>query len=500
MAYTINLTDGTIFATVADGTINTDSSVIAVGKNYAGYGEFLNENFIRLLESGANSVAPSNPLTGQLWFDKANGVLKVYNGSIFKNLGSASTDATEPTTGVTGDLWFDPVNSQLFVYDGSDWILVGPTFTAGTGTTGSIADIIQDNVGGDHVAIKMYVEDDVVAIVSKDAAYTPGTAIPGFTGTIKPGVNLAEQIGTVFPTFVGTATNATNLNGFTSFQYLRSDENDITTGTLKIQNDTGLYVGADDDAYLSVHSGTSHVVLENQTNNADLSLRVNDGGTPKDVIRIEGATGLAHVDSAPVDTTGIANKDYVDSAITSGLSTGLSGVLFADGSVDIAGNIEPDTNNTRDLGGSTRKFASVWATTFNGQSTSALYADLAERFEADVAMVPGTVVELGGEAEITKADDELTDNVFGVISTQAAYLMNAGAGDDSTHPAVAMNGRVPVRVIGEIRKGDRLVSAGNGLARAAEASEITAFNVIGRALEDKFTDSEGVVEAIVRIN
>jgi len=90
MAYTINLTDGTIFATVADGTINTDSSLTVVGKNYAGYGEFLNENMIKLLESGANTTQPSAPLTGQLWFDKSGGLLKVYNGSQFKNLGSAT--------------------------------------------------------------------------------------------------------------------------------------------------------------------------------------------------------------------------------------------------------------------------------------------------------------------------------------------------------------------------------------------------------------------------
>ena len=80
MAYTINLTDGTIFATVADGTINTDSSVTVVGKNYAGYGEFLNENFIKLLESNANTSQPSAPLTGQLWYDKTNSLLKVYSG------------------------------------------------------------------------------------------------------------------------------------------------------------------------------------------------------------------------------------------------------------------------------------------------------------------------------------------------------------------------------------------------------------------------------------
>ena len=130
-------------------------------------------------------------------------------------------------------------------------------------------------------------------------------------------------------------------------------------------------------------------------------------------------------------------------------------------------------------------------------STSAQYADVAERFAADEVIAPGTVVELGGTAEITTSLIELSENVFGVISTRAAYLMNSAAGDDATHPPVAMTGRVPVRAVGKVFKGDRLVSAGNGLARSAKSGEATHFNVLGRALEDKLTDAEGVVEAIV---
>lgn len=109
-------------------------------------------------------------------------------------------------------------------------------------------------------------------------------------------------------------------------------------------------------------------------------------------------------------------------------------------------------------------------------------------------------MELGGAEEITAASDDLSENVFGVISTKAAYLMNAGAGSDETHPQIAMQGRVPVRVIGIVNKGDRLVSAGNGLARAAATGEYTPFNVIGRALESKTTSGEGTIEAIVKLN
>ena len=104
MAYTINLTDGTIFATIADGTINTSSSMTLVGKNYAGYGEFLDENFIHLLENSSNSTAPGAPLTGQLWWDNSNDLLQVYNGSQWKTISSATASATTPSSNVTGDL------------------------------------------------------------------------------------------------------------------------------------------------------------------------------------------------------------------------------------------------------------------------------------------------------------------------------------------------------------------------------------------------------------
>lgn len=139
-----------------------------------------------------------------------------------------------------------------------------------------------------------------------------------------------------------------------------------------------------------------------------------------------------------------------------------------------------------------------WTLT-TGSRLEATYADLAERFEADQIYDAGTVVELGGSKEITAVRYELSEDVFGVISTTAAYLMNAKAGNDKTHPAVAVSGRVKVNVLGKVTKGQRLVSAGKGLARGAKENEATAFNTIGRALVEKTTDDVGSIEAIVTI-
>ena len=152
------------------------------------------------------------------------------------------------------------------------------------------------------------------------------------------------------------------------------------------------------------------------------------------------------------------------------------------------------------VGGNIRCAGNIRGDYLIGTSITALYADLAERFEADSYYVPGTVLTMGGPAEVTLEENELSDNILGVVSTHAGYLMNAGAGDNTTHPPIAVSGRVPVRVIGQVRKGDRLVSAGNGLARVGSKNEITPFNVIGRSLEDKYTEGEELVLCVVKLN
>ena len=135
-------------------------------------------------------------------------------------------------------------------------------------------------------------------------------------------------------------------------------------------------------------------------------------------------------------------------------------------------------------------------------ATSANYADIAERFAADAPMAEGAVVMLGGAQEITETVEDKSNRVFGVVSSRPAYMMNAAAGNNESHPFVAMTGRTPVRVIGTVNKGDRLVSSSTkGTARAvADAEEINPFHVIGRALEDKYDDGIGMVNCVVRTN
>jgi hypothetical protein len=594
MAYTINLTDGTVFATISDGTINTSSSMILVGKNYAGYGEFLDENFIHLLENGSNTTAPASPLTGQLWWDKTNNLLKVYNGSIFKTISAATSSASQPGSNVTGDLWYDTTNQQLKVYTGASFLVVGPGYSQAQGTSGAIPETILNNVGATRYITSLYVNNVRVAIVYDGASFTPEAALLVAFPTIFPGVTLSSSVsGAVF---AGSATNAQLLDSLDSSQFMRTDTNTSTTGVLRVQTNTGLFVGSAN--VFNVNTTTTDANIKSNISGGNLIIQANVSGTTFNVATAYGANGVFAIgNAATVGTTlgvtgnssggnlttggqvsaigNITGGNVITAALVqgatlsatanvqagnlrtagqvsatgnitsaaniaasyllgngsqlTGLSLGVSVTKFENGTTEgnigvpngnvaftvggvgnvvvltsgtafFAGNVstigieKTGTNAIGNIGSSSNYFNRVFAT-----ATTALYADVAERFAADELLEPGTVVELGGTKEITRSTQDLSENVFGVISTRPAYTMNGGAGEDDTHPAVAMTGRVPVKCVGTVRKGDRLVSAGEGVARAAQSGEATAFNVIGRSLENKHTAELGTIEAIVTI-
>ena len=161
MAYTINKTDGTILATVTDGTVNTTATNLTlIGKSYQGWGEAINENYVRLLESSASTSSPIAPLTGQLWFDINTGQLKVYNGSQFEPAGGAQPSTSVPSSPGIGDLWLNSTNDQVFVYTGDSrthqindkWELLGPVHTATQGESGFVIETLASAGGDKHVA------------------------------------------------------------------------------------------------------------------------------------------------------------------------------------------------------------------------------------------------------------------------------------------------------------------------------------------------------------
>jgi hypothetical protein len=287
--------------------------------------------------------------------------------------------------------------------------------------------------------------------------------------------------------------------------FLRSDVSTPTTTKIQVQTDDGLDIGA--TGQLSINVSGTEVRVINNANGYDTAFYTKVSSVNTKVLTLSGTDGLLTVRADPTSSLGVATKGYVDTAnvnlsqsVNSRIAANIATTILRDGSTTVQGNIVAATSNVFSLGSSTTFYANVWAQTFRGTAITAQYADLAERFESDQPYEAGTVVKLGGVKEITAAVEELSDEVFGVISNRAAFLMNDAAGPNETHPPVAVNGRVPVKVLGKVRKGDRLVSAGLGYARAASKNELTPWNVIGRSLEDKHSTEPGTIEAIVKLN
>jgi hypothetical protein len=539
MAYKINNTFGTLLVTLPDGTIDTATTDLTLfGKGYAGFGEKLNENFVKILENFNNTSAPANKIQGQLWFDQTNKQINVYTGAKWKPVGSTTNSATSPTNAVQGDLWFDTANRQLYVYTGSAWTLIGPTTIAGSGVTQVVTETVQDNTGVFRSILKLVTQDTVVGVIS-NLAFTPSSSetnaaaliAAGFS-SVAQGIQLSSTVSNA--KFRGTATDSDALGGIAVANFLRSDQNDSTTGHLEIQNDNGLRIGASNDIEMTM-SGDNFSIA-NVTEDGDISFKVNDGGVTKTVMTMAGDTGDIRItgnltidgDTVTSNTSTLTVEDNIielnrniSSAAGMPNYSGLKvnrgetssateqdlfwvwDETFADDGTTIYGNAGGAWTAFKSAKTDTELEAptlvDIRANIVHATSTSAQYADLAERYETDIPLEVGDVVILGGHAEITKCQKELDDAVFGVVSESPAFLMNAQAGNNDTHPMIALKGRVLVKLKGTGRAGDRIVSAGNGEARVAGIDECTAFNTLGRLIKHKYNEETALTECVIGV-
>jgi hypothetical protein len=402
MAYTIVKSNGQVLTTIPDGTINTSSTSLALpGRNYAGYGQYLDTNMVWLTENFANTSPPPNPLQGQLWYNTNANTLYVCPAD-----GTANANA---------------------------WLALTTTSSGGTTTFGAVN--VTGNITSNNLSVINGIQADTITVrlatVTANATIADANVTTANIGTLGTRV-----ITTGSQSTTGNLTGAWTVNGASSGNALIVTGGNIATIGIRTDN----YYYANGSPFNPAGTYNNGNVFDYLTGSNSVS-------------RFAGAIS-------------------VSSATTANLTTGASGT---------AGQI---TGN--------------WTLT-SGSRLTATYADLAERFEADAYYDAGTVVELGGEKEIRSVQYELSEDVFGVVSDTAAYLMNGAAGTDETHPPIAVSGRVQVKVTGIIKKGQRLVSAGNGIARAALPSEATAFNTIGRSLVDKLNTDVGTVLAMVTI-
>jgi len=495
MAYTVNKSNSSASPnayTVQDGVVNTQTDLSFIGKGYAGYGETIAENFLHILENFSNTSAPTKPITGQLWWDSTNSKLKVYNGtSWLSSGGSAPYQSAEPSGISQGDMWIDSDTGQLYFHNGTQSILVGPPAATGT-TNGFTYDSILDSTDVTQNITKLYNDGNLIAIISEDT-FTPKTSISGFA-TIKKGITLTTAISDT--KFQGTSTDSDALGGVTAANYLRSNANDTTSGTLGVVTDSGMTVGADNDLSITVDS--SGAIISNTISDTDITFKVNDGGTTTTLMTLDGSEARIGIGttspSTKVEVSGTVTATAFAGPITGAVTGNVAGNVSSSGantmgSLVLSGNITTQdiiaaSDATYDIGSSSAGYNTVYA-----KATSAQYADLAEKYETDSNYDVGTVVIFGGEKEVTQSTISNDTRVAGVISEDPAYLMN----DKSEGQAIALVGKVKCKVHGVVSKGDLLTTCGTHPGCAQKAISPVLGSVVGKAMENKEDAGESVI-------
>jgi len=568
MPYTIDKYNGTTVAVVEDGTIDSTLDIKLIGKNYAGYGEVQNENFVHLLENFAGTSAPPRPVSGQIWYDASTKKIKFYDATSgrWRTAGGAEVSTTAPAGLGIGDFWYDSANKQVYVYDGTTFVLIGPQGVAGLGTTQMKSLSVVDNAtGASHAIIQGIVDGEVMMVISSDeftlASINP---IPGFS-TIKSGITLVNTDNSDGITdvgsgriFWGTVSNAKRLDGHPITDFVLVGPGGIEFDTAVRFSDLGYYVGDDDDLAVFIDPQDAITPVFRTTINDAIKFQTYNSGSPTNPHKplvLKGQHILPGIDlttnlgsgtfrfnnvyaAAFIGTADTANRLKIDDSATdtdpsyrSAMTTATantiaardsSGRLTAAGFLGNATSATSATTATRAdqlLVDSTYRTAAVstpdagdpntiavrnidgdiCATVFRGTATSALFADLAEKYLADQEYEVGTVVVVGGEAEVTAC--QMGDRAFGAVSANPAFKMNDGLAGGTY---IALKGRVPVKVIGPVRKGDKLIAAGNGCAAPAH---VVLKNLAIRAggfpdtfaisLENSDVDGVALVEAII---
>jgi hypothetical protein len=495
MAYIINKTNGTQLTVVEDGTIDQSTDLKLVGKNYAGYGEIQNENFVALLENFSSAQQPGRPLAGQMWFDSSSSKLKFYDGAKFRTTGGAEVSGSQPAGLTEGDFWWDQTNKQLYANTGDGgFVLIGPQST-GESVSQFVTTEVRDTLGDTKTVLRAVVNDVTIFVIS-DVQFTVDTSSldpsdTSFQGydVIRQGITLRNTTDTTGGVtsgahrFWGTATNALKLGGVDASNFVVSTtgQDSIFSTPARFQTTDGISVGPSNELQMKVDN--TNGILTNTVGD-NIEFRVTSGQSELTIAKVI-PTGLIPNATVTYDLGTSALKwrtvyaDSFDGLATASTAIRLSGTNYP-GALDQTAN----TTALRDSSGN------ITANLFQGIATQARYADLAENYTTESEYPVGTVVGVCVHEDHEMALATPTSVVAGVISENPAYLMNA----DAEGQAVALKGRVPVRVIGEVKKGDKVFVDQDGLASVEGQGDL-----VGIALESNAEISEKLVECFLKV-
>jgi hypothetical protein len=490
MAYQIDRYNNTTLTNVEDGTVDQTTDLKFIGKNYAGYGEIQNENFLFLLENFSGATAPARPLSGQIWYDTSVAKLKFYDGTKWRTNGGSEAAATQPSGLSIGDFWWDTTNDQLYVYNGTIFILVGPQ-NAGDGVTqmqslelldtgGTTRNVIAGTLNSETVMILSVFEFDIAA----------SNAITGFD-RLKKGITLINTKlntdGVTTPTghyFWGTASDSLRLGGDLATQFIKeaASGNTILTTVFEFP-DSGIQIGNSQDLQLLVESGSEGVIQNVTGNNSKIKIKTTDGaGTTTHSVTFDASGIVPSIDNTFALGSSTNKFSNVHATAFTGEASQATALRVGSDFRTASASASNNTVAVRDATGN------IAANLFQGTATTARYADLAEIYSTDVDYPVGTAIAVGGEVEARSA--AVGDICIGVISDNPAYLMNAEADGQ----AVGLKGRVPVRVSGPVSKGQAVYAWNDGVC-----STITTNAIVGIALETNSDEGEKLVECVLKV-
>jgi Chaperone of endosialidase len=393
MTYTIYHSSATNPIKITDGTLDNSTSLILIGKNVSNYGQYLDQNFLYLLENFSNVTQPSSPIKGQLWYDSNNSVLKVcYDGRSFKNVGSAYASSVKPVgNAAVGDFWLDTIAKQVYVYTGTDYSLVGPP---GNTTAQVTSNVIAYN-GGTSTVMELSINNQLMAILSKDA-FVPSSIINGFS-QIRPGFNLIDPAVIPNAKYWGQAFDSLQVGGLSPSLFLRNDKNQTINGTFSVNNDAGIFLGTNNQGQVAV--STNEVRLVSAINNGLIKLQTFNNGVRK--------TGLTVLPNGSVSST---YDHYVGgNVVVVGNVYATAGVFSAQMFVGSAANFTDITMGNLLSTGNVTTQSSVNAVNINATG--------------DIISYGGNIIAQGA---LTSASLSSNGNVTAGGSLQAANVWSTG--------------------------------------------------------------------------
>jgi hypothetical protein len=355
MTYKINKTDGSLLKEILDSEIDqVATDITLIGKNVTGYGEYINENFVKLLENFASTTEPNNPIAGQIWFDLTDNRLKVYDGNGFRVASGPIVSSTQPLTLGQGDFWIDNEQNQLYFNDGLETVLVGPGWRRSDGRSGLFPVKISDNFGNIKLVNELRSGGVLLGYYSSHPEFTPIGISNYLPDTIKPGFNSANFEDYRINAIAASAESLVNGLGETQTadNFLIKNGNNTTSGTLSILNPTPLRLGVNQENTINV--SPSVINIRSNFNNQDFRITTRASNNFYDAITIKASNNRVGIfNSNPQSTLDVTGDVLVSGNLTvNGATTTInSTTLTIDDKQIILGSTASPSDVTADGGG-----------------------------------------------------------------------------------------------------------------------------------------------------